>query len=75
MSRENREWRHEFEETLPDLREEDIAGSRFAIAEYYVHAALGGDMALKRLRERLRRRGLKLMLDFYRITPRSIILE
>ena len=32
-------------------------------------------MALKRLRERLRRRGLKLMLDFYRITPRSIILE
>src|SRR3989454_8489484 len=31
VSRANREWRREFEETLPDLREEDIAGSGFAI--------------------------------------------
>ena len=30
-SRSNPEWRHEFEETLPDLRDEDIAGSGFAI--------------------------------------------
>src|SRR5437016_14340664 len=27
VSRANHEWRREFEETLPDLREEDIAGS------------------------------------------------
>jgi hypothetical protein len=27
VSRANRVWRREFEETLPDLREEDIAGS------------------------------------------------
>lgn len=64
VSRENPEWRREFEDTLPDLREEDIAGSGFAIAGYSVHAALGGDAALARLRERLRKRGLKLMLDF-----------
>ena len=63
-SRANREWRKEFEETLPDLREEDIAGSGFAITAYQVHPALGGDQALKRLRGRLRERGLKLMLDF-----------
>ena len=31
VSRENPEWRKEFAETLPDLREEDIAGSGFAI--------------------------------------------
>ena len=31
VSRSNPEWRREFEETLPDLREEDIAGSGFAI--------------------------------------------
>jgi hypothetical protein len=64
ISRANREWRKEFEETLPDLREEDIAGSGFAITGYTVHAALGGDAALARLRERLRQRGLRLMLDF-----------
>jgi glycosidase len=64
VSRSNREWRKEFEETLPDLREEDIAGSGFAITGYTVHNNLGGDAALARLRERLRKRGLRLMLDF-----------
>ena len=64
VSRSNAEWRREFQETLPDLREEDIAGSGFAITGYTVHKNLGGDAALARLRERLRKRGLKLMLDF-----------
>jgi hypothetical protein len=64
VSRENREWRREFEETLPDLRETDIAGSGFAITGYEVHPDLGGDAALARLRERLAEHGLKLMLDF-----------
>jgi hypothetical protein len=64
VSRSNREWRKEFQETLPDLREEDIPGSGFALTGYVVHQALGGDAALARLRERLRKRGLRLMLDF-----------
>ena len=64
VSRSNPEWRHEFHETLPDLRDEDIPGSGFAITGYTVHADLGGDPALARLRERLNKRGLKLMLDF-----------
>ena len=64
VSRTNQEWRREFEETLPDLREEDIAGSGFAITGYTVHPDLGGDAALARLRERLRKRGVNLLLDF-----------
>jgi hypothetical protein len=64
VSRTNPEWRHEFKETLPDLQDADIAGSGFAITGYTVHRDLGGDAALARLRERLRARGLKLMLDF-----------
>jgi glycosidase len=64
VSRSNPEWRREFQETLPDLREEDIAGSGFAITGYTVPANLGGDAALARLRERLRQRGLRLLLDF-----------
>jgi hypothetical protein len=64
LSRSNPEWRTEFEETLPDLCEEDIAGSGFAITGYTVHRQMGGDAALARLRERLRQRGLRLLLDF-----------
>ncbi|HTM09206.1 MAG TPA: alpha-amylase family glycosyl hydrolase [Verrucomicrobiae bacterium] len=63
-SRSNAEWRAEFQHTLPDLCEDDIAGSGFAITGYKVHRDLGGDEALARLRERLRRRGLRLLLDF-----------
>lgn len=64
VSRSNPEWRREFQETLPDLTDDDIPGSGFAITSYTVHTNLGGDTALARLRERLRKRGLKLMLDF-----------
>jgi glycosidase len=63
-SRTNPEWRREFHETLPDLTDEDIPGSGFAITGYTVHTNLGGDDALARLRERLKKRGFKLMLDF-----------
>jgi hypothetical protein len=64
VSRSNPDWRREFHETLPDLKDEDIPGSGFAITAYNVHHDLGGDAALARLRERLKMRGLKLMLDF-----------
>jgi hypothetical protein len=64
ISRTHHEWQREFQATLPDLREEDIGGSGFAITGYTVHAALGGDEALARLRQRLHARGLRLMLDF-----------
>jgi alpha amylase-like protein len=64
ISRASPEWRKDFEQTLPDLREEDIDGSGFAIQNYTVHRDLGGPAALARLRERMQKRGLKLMLDF-----------
>jgi hypothetical protein len=72
VSRSQPDWRREFERTLPDLRDEDIAGSGFAVRAYSVSAALGGDAALARLRERLRQRGLKLMLDF---VPNHVALD
>jgi glycosidase len=34
------------------------------LADYKVHPDLGGEKALKRLRTRLKNRGIKLMLDF-----------
>src|SRR6516165_10919028 len=49
ISRSNAEWRHEFQETLPDLCDDDIPGSGFAITGYTVHEGLGGDAALARV--------------------------
>lgn len=64
LSRTNPDWRREFHETLPDLTDDDIPGSGFAITAYRAHESLGGDAALARVRDRLKKRGLKLMLDF-----------
>lgn len=64
VSRTQPQWREEYHRVLPDLTDDDICGSGFAISSYTVHAALGGPAALARLRERLRQRGLALMLDF-----------
>jgi len=64
VSRANVKMVEECRRVLPDLRDEDISGSPFAIAAYTVHNDFGGDPALARLRERLARRSLRLMLDF-----------
>ncbi|PWC52631.1 alpha-amylase family glycosyl hydrolase [Azospirillum sp. TSO22-1] len=64
MSLDRMDWRHEFLDALPDLEEADICGSCFAVAGYDVSPELGGDAALRRLRARLRDRGVRLMLDF-----------
>src|SRR3954466_8432953 len=64
VSRSHPGWRGELHETLTHLTDEDIPGSRFAITGYSAHADLGGDAALARLHDRLKNRGLKLMLDF-----------
>ncbi len=64
VSRSNPAWRAEYAALLSDLQEDDICGSCFAVTAYTVHAALGGDGALRRLRERLHRRGVRVMLDF-----------
>jgi glycosidase len=64
VSRQNPEWMREFRETLPDLTEEDIEGSGFAITGYRVAENLGGAEALSRIRKRLSDRGMRLMLDF-----------
>ena len=61
----NPEWRQRVRrKRCRTCSDEDIAGSGFAITGYTVHRDLGGDAALARLRQRLRQRGLKLMLDF-----------
>jgi glycosidase len=64
ISRGNPEWRAEFKTVLPDLTEDDICGSGFAITGYTASEAVRGETGLARFRERLARRGIRLMLDF-----------
>ena len=64
VSASNPEWLAEYVRVLPDFEDADVCGSCFAVQDYHVHRDFGGDEALARLRERLRRRGLRLVLDF-----------
>jgi len=56
--------RRVYSEVLRDWREEDVAASPYAIADYVVSEELGGDDALAAFRKRLNGAGLKLVLDF-----------
>ena len=53
-----------YNEIIPGWSEEDVGGSPYAIADYRVPRALGGDAGLKAFREKLHAHGLKLILDF-----------
>ncbi len=54
----------ELHEALPDLQEEDIAGSPYCIKDYTVDPSIGGEKGLARTRKELAARGMKLILDF-----------
>ena len=64
ISLENPQWRREYQELLPDFKDEDVCGSCFAISSYQVHSDFGGNAALDRLRQRVHMRGMHLLLDF-----------
>jgi len=56
--------RSDYRRALPNLRDEDVIGSPYAVFDYSVSDQLGGDVGLRRFRERLAHRNLRLMLDF-----------
>jgi glycosidase len=64
VSRQQPDWQVEFQQVLPDLQEDDVCGSCFAITQYATHSDFGGTLALERLRRRLQNHGIRLLLDF-----------
>ncbi len=64
VARADPQLRAAFARVLPDLTEDDICGSGFAITAYTVSDAIGGEASLAQFRDKLARRGIKLMLDF-----------
>lgn len=57
-------YKHEYRHVLPDLKDENVVGSAYAIGAYEVEPSIGGRDGLAQLRERLRHRGIQLILDF-----------
>lgn len=57
-------YKHEYRHALPDLTDDDVIGSAYAIRSYVVDERIGGRSGLAALRQRLKARGLLLMLDF-----------
>ncbi len=56
--------RRAYDRVLPDWTEPDVSGSPYAIADYQVPGALGGEAGLERFRQQLHAYGMKLVLDF-----------
>lgn len=54
----------EYRAALPDLTDDDVIGSAYAIGAYEVDARLGGREALAAFRQNLAQRDIKLILDF-----------
>lgn len=55
---------NDLREALPDLREEDIAGSPYCVRDYHADEKIGGDKELEAARQALSQRGIRLILDF-----------
>jgi Alpha amylase, catalytic domain len=54
----------EFKRLVPDLTEDDIDGSTYAIDDYTVDPVIGGEEQLIEIRNKLSQFGMRLMLDF-----------
>jgi glycosidase len=64
ISRENTNLYPAYSQSLPDWKKADLHGSPYCIKEYMVDSRYGGIIALEKVRKDLRRRGLRLILDF-----------
>jgi glycosidase len=64
VSLSHSEWLNEFQATLPGFTEADVSGSPFAVTGYTLHRDFGKKTDLLKLKERLKARGLKLIVDF-----------
>ena len=63
---------NEFRTALPDLKPEDISSSPYSIAGYEIDGSIGDSGGTSEFRERLNRKGIKLLLDF---VPNHLALD
>lgn len=63
---------NEYKSALSDLTYDDVVGSPYAVGAYQVDENLGGRRGLAAFRQRLRNRGMRLILDF---VPNHVALD
>jgi hypothetical protein len=61
-----------YDEALPDWKDEDVAGSPYAVYTYTLDSSLGREGELAEIKQRLNRHGLGLVLDF---VPNHLALD
>lgn len=64
IARNSQEIQNQVRAIKPDFNPDDIVASPYAVYEYTVDENLGGEKALRVFRERLKARGISLLLDF-----------
>ncbi len=64
IARQHEGLRNDYAAVLPDWTDADVTASPYAIIGYEVNPELGGEEGLKKFRENLHSRGMKLLLDF-----------
>lgn len=64
IARQSADIQNQVRAVKPDFKTEDIAASPYAVYDYVVDEALGGEAALQAFRNRLKQRGISLLLDF-----------
>jgi Alpha amylase, catalytic domain len=64
IANRNRSLLEDFQRALSDFRPEDNVGSPYCVRRYVVDQQLGGPRGLATAREELRKRGMRLILDF-----------
>ncbi len=64
IARSHEALREEYTHALPDLTDDDIGGSPYAVQAYEPARTIGGSEAMATLRRRLHERGIALFLDF-----------
>lgn len=65
-------YKHEYVSVLPDLTDEDVIGSAYAIGKYEVAAEAGGRAGMATFRSQLISRGIQLITDF---VPNHVALD
>lgn len=64
IAREHKEIQTQISAIKPDFKKEDVTASPYAVYDYVVDEALGGNEALSAFRKNLNERGIQLFLDF-----------
>jgi hypothetical protein len=64
IARNHEGLKRDYAAALPDMTDSDIGGSPYAVANYTILPELGTRLALLQFRQRLRDRGIRLILDF-----------